>query len=383
MHPPKFSLEFPLAVVLVVIFALVAFGTPNAKEDVPTLDDFWDKRAHFALIQPAPVIPGQGHREAFAVLRPDIGAQTIYLYYRCRTTDIPPRYQICLAISSDNGASYPVDEGVMIAPDNNHPFAVAPSVAKVRDRWVMVYEEGGSPSGTLWAESADGIRWSKKGALLSNDRYYKATPSLYQYQDSVYVFYALGNPTGSNHLSISYSVGQDMNDLHPYANGNIFTGKLAWDKGSVSMPRIIFDGATHWLFFEGATQDQRCEGNNVYGWGIAKSTDLITWLEFPDNPIAQSNDGQSCGMDLPQPFRLSSGAIAVYHTSDDVTRILMATLQFGSACLGWQTNPNWKEKNYQCTASCGGLGGVTCQNTKTCANASRLGTSWDCASCCK
>ena len=383
MHPPKFSFEFSLAVAIVVILILVAFGTPNAQPDVPTLDDFWNHKAHLALVQPAPVIPGQGHREAFAVLRPDIGAQTIYLYYRCRTTDLPPRYQICLAISSDDGASYPIDEGVIIAPEVNHPFAVAPSVAKVHDRWVMVYEEGGSPSGTLWAESVDGIRWNKKGALVSQDRQYKATPSLYLYQDAVYVFYAVGNPIGSDHLAISYSVGHDMNDLRPSADGIIFTGKLAWDQGSVSMPRVILDGATHWLFFEGATQDQRCEGNNVYGWGVAKSTDLKSWGELADNPIAQSNDSESCGMDLPQPFHLSSGALAVYHTSDDTTSVLLATLRFGSACLGWQTAPNWKEKNYQCVPSCGELGGSSCQQTKTCANAARLGTSWDCASCCK
>ncbi|MCA9695656.1 MAG: hypothetical protein KC636_39125, partial [Myxococcales bacterium] len=322
------------------------------------LRDLWDGAAHFVIDQAQVPIGGSGHREAFAVHRAELSPTTLYLYHRCFPGGVP---QICLSVSDDDGASFPIEHGAVVSPAPGHPFAVAPSVAWVDGAWTMVYEEGGSPEGTYWATSADGIAWTTKGALDPGAPY-RATPSLYVFGDDVFVFYAQRDPPNSDQLSILFSSGPDMGSLVQYGGGYVLTGGQPWDSGSVSMPRIVFDDGYHWMIYEGATQNLKC-GNgpaeqNVYGWGVARSTNLITWTKYPQNPIMQSADAETCGDDMPQPLLLPSGALYVYHTRDDAAVVQRQTLMFGDACGAGQDPPNWVEKNQQCLPSCGGLGGA-------------------------
>lgn len=316
--------------------------------------------------------------------RPDLGADTLFLYHRCFEGGVA---KVCLSVSSDRGASIEKEYGAIVAPMGDHPFAVAATVAKVGSGWAMVYEEGGTTEGTYWASSTDGIAWTLHGPLWPGSNY-RATPGIYTHGEDIFVFYAQRNPPHIDTLSIIFSSGKSMTDLVQYGGGYVLIGSAGWEAGSVSMPRLFFDGSYHYMIYEGATQNLWCgEGaaeQNVYGWGIARSADLIDWQPYAHNPIVQSADTQSCGHDMPQPLRLPTGEVFIYHTSDDASHVVRRVLARGSACGPDMPPPHWREKNDQCMPSCGGLGGTACYQTKDCQGGlTRAGQSWDCASCCK
>ncbi len=337
----------------------------------PTLADLFNGKAHIVPDQvPAPV-PGSYHR-CFSypggVLSVDI----------------------CLDVSSDGGKTFPVSHGIVIHQTLGY-FAVAPSVRKIGAAWTMVWEEGGAASGTYWAESTDGITWTPHGALFAGTTY-NATPSLYEFQNVVYVFSAQRRT--ESQLGITFHSGPSMKSLVQYGGGFVLAPTAAWNGGSVSMPRIVYQGGTHFMIFEGATKNLAC-GNtsaeeNDYGWGIAKSTTLTSWTEFSGNPIEQGNDAETCGVDMPQPLLRQNGEFFVYHTSDDVRTVERDTLAFGSACGAGKNPPDWREKNFVCMPSCGGVGGAACYQTKDCTTGTEVdtgiatfpGMTNDCVSCC-
>ncbi|MEO8798656.1 MAG: hypothetical protein ABI551_12285 [Polyangiaceae bacterium] len=378
-------------------------GTADARSDgaasdggaggaSPTLADLFDGKAHIVPDQVPASVPGSlGHREAFAVERTDLGANTIYLYHRCFSSPGGVlSIDICLDVSSDSGKTFPVSHGIVVHQTLGH-FAVAPSVRKIGAVWTMVWEEGGAASGTYWAESTDGITWASHGALFAGTTY-NATPSLYEFQNVVYVFSAQRRT--ESQLGITFHSGPSMKSLVQYGGGFVLAPTAAWNGGSVSMPRIVYQGGTHFMIFEGATKDLGC-GNtsaeeNDYGWGIAKSTTLTSWTEFSGNPIEQGDDAESCGDDMPQPLLRQNGDFFVYHTSDNVSTVERDTLAFGSACGAGKNPPDWREKNFVCMPSCGGVGGTACYQTKDCTTGAEVNTGIatfpgmtnECVSCC-
>ena len=358
-----------------------------------TLADLFNGRAQVVVDQkPAPVPGSPGHREAFAVERLDLGPNTLFLYHRCFS--FPGgnlSIDICLDVSSDGGKTFPATHGIVMHNTLGH-FAVAPSVLKIGSTWTMVWEEGGAASGTYWATSTDGVAWTSHGELFGGT-VYNATPSLYEFENVVYVFSAQRRT--QSQLGITFHSGADMNNLVQYGSGFVFAPTAAWNGGSVSMPRVVYQGATHYMIFEGATTDLGC-GNtsaeeNDYGWGIAKSTTLTSWTEFAGNPVNQGDDAESCGYDMPQPLLRHNGDFFVYHTSDDTSTVERDTLALGSACGAGKNPPDWREKNFLCMPSCGGVGGTLCYQTKDCTTGAKVNTGIasfpgmtnECVSCCK
>ncbi|MEO8874868.1 MAG: hypothetical protein ABI461_04705 [Polyangiaceae bacterium] len=363
-------------------------GSPKAM-----LADLFDGKAHIVVDQKVAPVPGAlGHREAFAVERPDLSADTIFLYHRCFSSPGGVlSIDICLDVSADGGKTFPVTHGIVIHNALGH-FAVAPSVLKIGTTWTMVWEEGGAASGTYWATSTDGITWASHGELFGGSTY-NATPSLYEFQSVVYVFSA--QRRNDTQLGITFHSGADMMHLVQYGGGMVFVPSAAWNAGSVSMPRIVYQGGAHYMIFEGATKDLNC-GNtsaeeNDYGWGIAKSTTLTSWTEFAGNPVNQGDDAESCGYDMPQPILRQNGDFFVYHTSDDVSTVERDGLALGSACATGKNAPDWREKNFVCMPSCGGVGGTLCYETKDCTTGTKVNTGItafpgmtnECVSCCQ
>ncbi|HEX7664189.1 MAG TPA: hypothetical protein VF407_06760, partial [Polyangiaceae bacterium] len=236
----------------------------------------------------------------------------------------------------------------------------------------------------------DGITWTNHGELFGGSTY-NATPSLYQFQNVVYVFSA--QRRSDSQLGITFHSGTSMSTLVQYGGGNVLAPSSYWNKGSVSMPRIVYQGGVHYMIFEGATANLNCGGTgeeNDYGWGIAKSTTLTSWTEFGGNPIEQGDDSESCGVDMPQPLLRQNGDFFVYHTSDDTSTVERDTLAFGSACGTGKNPPDWREKNFVCMPSFGGVGGTACYETKDCTTGAKVdtgiakfpGMTNECVSCC-
>lgn len=298
---------------------------------VASLAHLWDGSAHFVVDQdPVPVTgASSGHREAFAVNRPDISPTTMYLYHRCFGQSGADA-SICLSISHDGGDSFAQFVGEVVGPDPGHIFSVAPTVIKKGSSWFMVYEES-HVAAVYWAESPDGIDWTKKGQLLSKDAVgwdsgAMATPGAFMSSSgTIYVFYA-GFPLGGTHMSIGYASGPSMTTLQKFAGNPVHGPSSGWSQGQVSMPRVVEQGGHYYLIHEGANVDYTCEGYNRYGWGMARSTDLSTWENFVGNPLGQANSG--CGNDMPSLFIRYDSAVFAYHTSVDVKRIVRERLVF-------------------------------------------------------
>ncbi len=291
--------------------------------------------AHWEVDQdPVPVVdPTSGHREAFAVNRQDIGADTVYLYHRCFGQGAPEA-SICLSVSHDGGDSFAEFHGQVVGPEGDHIFAVAPAVFGEPGDWTMVWEES-NVAALYWATSGDGISWSHHGQLLDHggggdwDQGTLSTPGVLEDAfGMIYVFYA-GFPLGGAHMSVGYASGTSMGSLSKYGGNPVFTPSgSGWDGAHVSMPRLIEEGSWVYMVYEGADTDFTCEASNRYGWGMARSQNKVVWERHPDNPFglsAQSPYG--CGNDMPSIFRRASdGTVFVYHTSDDTTRIVRERL---------------------------------------------------------
>jgi hypothetical protein len=300
----------------------------DATTDGP-LAALWAGSAHFEVDQdPVPVTdPTSGHREAFAVNRPDIGAQTVYLYHRCfgQGSDA----SICLSMSHDGGDTYAEFHGQVMGPQPGHIFAVAPAVVEVNGTWTMVYEES-NVAAVYWAESSDGITWTSRGQLIDHggggdwDQGAIATPgALVDDFGMIHVTYA-GFPLGGANMDIGVASGTSMENLSKNAYNPVFprTGG-GWDGGQVSMGRLIEEDGWIYMVYEGADTDFSCEPSNRYGWGMARTQNWVQWERHPGNPFglsAQSPYG--CGNDMPSIWRRYDGEIFVFHTSEDTTRIV-------------------------------------------------------------
>jgi hypothetical protein len=311
---------------------------PGDDDDTTATDGplaaLWAGDAHFVVDQdPVPVVdPSSGHREAVAVNRTDIGAQTVYLYHRCFGQGAPEA-SICLSISHDGGDTYAEFRGQVVGPSDDHIFAVAPSVFLDDDTWTMVYEES-NVSSVYWAESADGLTWTVRGELLEHggsgawDQGTTSTPgALITPGGTIYVYYA-GFPLGGDTMSLGFASGNGMEYLIKSAfNPVLGPSGSGWDGAHVSMGRPIQEGSWWYMVYEGADSDFTCEASNRYGWGMARSADGMTWERHPDNPFglsAQSPYG--CGNDMPSIWRRDDGEVFVFHTSDDTTRIVRERL---------------------------------------------------------
>lgn len=308
----------------------------------PTLEDLFSGKAIFQINQTRVPLPDFGHREAFAVNRPDLGPRTILLYHRCINYQINPNVPlICVARSDDGGETYGprsfiVQPTVCDYYGGKCPlgyFSVAPSVLKIGEKWYMVYEEGGV--GVYYAESADGLNWNIKGPLFSdcptwNNSCIGTTPSLYEHDNKVYVLYAsfIMDASPPIRMRIKMRSGLNFEALKSKSSEEVLfePTQTGWATKHVSMPRIVrqMDSkgkVVHYLFFEAATLDYGCGGNsplsynNRFGWGVARSYDLHNWEFYRGNPIRKNKD-IVCGNDLPQPFIRDDGSIFVFHTSE-------------------------------------------------------------------
>ena len=310
-----------------------------ADDDVADDDDtttpgplaaLWSGDAHFEADQdPVPVTdPSSGHREAFAVNRPDIGAQTVYLYHRCFGQGGADA-SICLSISHDGGDSFADFRGQVVGPEPGHIFSVAPAVFEVDGTWTMVYEES-HVAAVYWAESSDGLTWTTRGQLIDHggsgdwDQGATATPGmLVDAYGMIHVTYA-GFALGGNHMDIGVASGTSMEGLSKNAYNPVFPNAASgWDGGQVSMGRLIEEDGWIYMVYEGADTDFTCEAYNRYGWGMARTQNWVQWERHPSNPFglsAQSPYG--CGNDMPSIWRRYDGEVFVFHTSEDTTRIV-------------------------------------------------------------
>ncbi|OIP29628.1 MAG: hypothetical protein AUK47_27020 [Deltaproteobacteria bacterium CG2_30_63_29] len=165
----------------------------------------------------------------------------------------------------------------------------------------------------------------KHGGAGAWDEGATATPGAMVRSDGqIYVFYA-GFGAGGQHMSVGVASGSSLLTLKKHAQNPILVPAAgAWDGGQVSMARPIQEGSYTCLAYEGANLDFTCEATNRYGWGLARSLDLVNWERLGSNPLGLSaQNPYGCGNDMPSIYRRDwDQVVFVYHTSAD-TRTLV------------------------------------------------------------
>jgi hypothetical protein len=276
----------------------------------------------------APVPPSLG-AEMNVVPRPDVGGpDTVYAYNRCvLPSGVPndpfdPIAGICVTGSNDAGATWgPVAKVIRpVGSDPARNFAVHPSVVQYRGTWYMVYEEGGV--GASWADSPDGLTWTPRGRIPGESAL-AVTPSLYVWGDRLYLFFAGFH--GKDTLELQMRSGTSLTELTPRVT--VMTpAQSGWATASVSSPHVVLERVPgtgtplFYLFYEGATKDLYCgepgrAPDNRYGWGVARSFDLLHWDPMPANPVRLATESP-CGNSTPYPFVRSDGTVLAHHAPD-------------------------------------------------------------------
>lgn len=338
-------------------------STLNTPPNLGTLADLWNGNAYFERHHYS---TPEGLDEAAPFARPDINSSVIYVYYRTHHVPAGSEGAIGLAISSDGGASYSLyNGGNPIVPNNPNDcdsdslYAVAPSVVHtgpwVGGTFYMVYEGAskstsgcGNPGEIHLATSSDGESWIKgtnntPTIILRHDPSSDwecnniGTPFIGWFNNQFYVYYhgfcgPISNPYSLRN-KIGMAHGTDIFNLQK--NGppvmDIGSGQYSWDSRVNSRASIIQEGGYYYMTFEGSYyvfchQGGPLGGPNYgdWGWGIARSTDLVNWEKYIYNPIRHTfNNETACGNDLPYLFQFN-GAIYVYQRESGTNNILIS-----------------------------------------------------------
>ena len=322
-----------------------------------------------SLIQP----PTQPANVVYMYYRPHLDDHWDVVGYNIGPIPLQTDGGVSLAYSTDGGATFkqangghslpgpnPGDEGLNPGPANKNFCAwdsqhvIAPSVVYVNGVYYMVYEGATIGYATAYlycppgfyytsgdiglATSTDGFNWTKQGIILyhnpdpfSFEANNIGTPFVGYFNNQFYVFYhgdsGLFQVNQRNQIGMAY--GQDLFHLTKLGNPvlPVDEGIGSWDAWTTSRASVIWDPSSsyYYMTFEGS-QSVDCNvpifgGVGNWGWGIARSKDLITWEKFPYNPIRQTYKG-GCANDIPYIFQYG-GAIRVYQSEPGQANILL------------------------------------------------------------
>ena len=334
--------------------------TPNNPPCCTPLADFWNGKAYFErsqYITNSQLQQGYGYDEPAPIARPDIGPNVIYLYYH---THIQVRDgAIGLAISYDGGASFtPYNGGLAVVPDGigcdtDSGYVVMPSVVNHNGVFFMVYEgatqmqtsgtssDGWPSCGNLGeihlATSTDGVNWVKQGIILRNNLSGFECINIGGtfigfFNNLFYVFYHgnCGAPgTTDNRSKIGMASGSSLASLTKYSGNPVMdvgVGQWSWDSRVNGRPSVVQEGSYYYMSFEGS-RSAYCGSipgipNGDWGWGMARSTDLMHWEKYRYNPIRQTYNDHNCLNNNPYLFQFN-GVTWVYQFDKGVRNVLL------------------------------------------------------------
>lgn len=305
--------------------------------------------------------------EAFAKLdksNPEIGASfdmhfistvtisgTIWAYYI--KTNSSGKMGIGLA-KSTNGINF-TDHGLVL--DVGSPGSWDDNMASFPGIWYeggtfyLTYEGQGSGSaGDIGlATSTNGVNFTRQGRILTHqtsgwEAVNIGTPSIYKVGSSWYLFYhgydgtdcRLGVATGSSLTSLS------RNGANPILN----TSGSGWDSGTIGKRDIIYENGYYYMVYEGSTDQPY--GSAKWSSGLARSTNLINWTKYSQNPILPQtqnyygNDGPAFLTVSGVPYIYYRGVVPGGGASDNHTR----RARIANELNGGITN-QWEAENLQ------------------------------------
>ncbi|MBI4385776.1 MAG: hypothetical protein HY551_00185 [Elusimicrobia bacterium] len=233
------------------------------------------------------------------------------------------------AAASPDGTNFS-DQGVVLDVGSDPAswdgrLASFPGVWKDGETFYLVYEGAGldpsSPGDIGLAISTDGIHFTKHpdNPILRHGSGWESvnvgTPSLWKEGTTWYLFY---HGFDGARVQIGVAAGSDLTRLekHP-GNPVLKTGPPeAWDEGTVGKRSILKQGGVYYMMFEGSTRPPYRQAR--WSSGLARSTDLLHWEKFQDNPVLPRTEG-GFGFDGPELVSLDGKIWAYFRSQGNAT----------------------------------------------------------------
>lgn len=213
-----------------------------------------------------------------------------------------------------------------------------PSVIRWRGSYLNFYSEfDGKTWHTALATSQDGVRWEKRGRVLSpsgwEGNYISANGSALASNDQIDYWYQAGNPP-----RIALARSSDGVHWTKISTPVIDLGPLgSFDERAVADPYVIRSGADLYLFYTGQDRARRQR------LGIARSRDGEHWQKLRTNPILELGArGAFDENGLGEPAVWSSaGFWWMLYTGRAVTEQRRIGLARSTDGIHWQRDPSF------------------------------------------
>ncbi|OHB56212.1 MAG: hypothetical protein A2Y12_20725 [Planctomycetes bacterium GWF2_42_9] len=203
-----------------------------------------------------------------------------------------------------------VSEGNYLNSSYQHwdgSIASFPGVWKDGSTWYMVYE-GATYNSSTWAgdiglaTSTDGYNFyrSDPNPILQNntsgwESINIGTPTIRKWADGWRLWY---HGYDNTDCRVGQATGTSLTSLTKYSgNPTINTVSGTWEAGTVGDRSTVITTASgyNYMAYEGSTDKVGSDfGLSIWGTGIARSTDLITWSKYSGNPVTPTGQGTSC-----------------------------------------------------------------------------------------
>ncbi len=315
---------------------VVLDGSPSdAKFDaavpaVGPLADLWAGRQRL-VPDPSFVPPAElrGHVETATVAH---GGQFLMLY-RTFVDQPGDKPAIALATSTDGDTWTAYNGGRPVIGRGGAPggvddgYAIAPAVISDGTTLTAVYEALPASGKQLIAAatSTDGITWTKLGTVVAGsnrtwERGNTGTPSILRVAGTTYVFYhGFRGSDGTGALARGFASGPNVTTLAENT-APVLTGQPGtWTDIGIGRGDIVQEGPYFYMVLEGTRGSALCVANTQYGWGLARSLDLLHWELWPYNAVLTDTDG-NCGNDMPA-WQIIGGRVMVVTTTADTNSV--------------------------------------------------------------
>ncbi|MFN7143664.1 MAG: hypothetical protein ACK4YP_07815, partial [Myxococcota bacterium] len=121
---------------------------------------------------------------------------------------------------------------------------------------------------------------------------------------------------GSGSLARGIAWGSSLDALTRRSAPILTSTPGTWTDVGIGRADLRHEDGYWYMVYEGLSGSALCIGGVTWtGWGIARSTDLVSWTEHPDNPVALDTDS-GCGEDMPA-FQVVDDRVMVVTTRPD------------------------------------------------------------------
>ena len=167
--------------------------------------------------------------------------------------------------------------------------AAAGPVIKEGGLYKMYYTGYSNPDGQYsigLATSIDGIVWQKRPEPIINGttgwERQLAPHSILKIDSLYYLYYDGRSQTGDNRIGVAFSY--DGITWTKYAGNPVLTPTVSWEGTGVAWPSVISENGTFKMVYMKVTY----ESDDLFG--MATSTDGISWTKLNTNPIFKPED---------------------------------------------------------------------------------------------